>query len=501
MGVIKRQTIKGSIYSYLGIAIGFIYTYLSTRLLTQEQIGLTGVLVAYSAIYSQFSTLGFIKVVERLFPYFRNKEKNHNGFVFITIVVGLVGFTLSLISFFILKPTFIESNLEKSPLLVKYIWYLIPLIFFRMFTVLLDTYNKMLYDATTGSILTDFIFRIITLTLLGAYFLKWITFSHFVFGYVFSLCFPAMYLVGLLIWRKQFSMKRNLGFIQPSLRKEMINLSFFGLLGSVSSVALTNVDTILVSKYLGLPLTGIYIIGFFFGTIILVPAVALGKISSTFIAEAWKENDMKMISDIYFKSSINQLFAALLFFILMVANLHNIIKILGPEYKEGEWVIILIAFSKLIISSTGSSIQILGTSHKFQVQTYSMVVLVFLSVIFYMIFIPLYGITGAALGSLFSLSIAALLRVFYLKRIMNLFPYRLIHLKCVTIGLAAFAIGKFIPVIDNLYFDLIIRCSVISVVFIGICYLFHISLDLNQLINGSFVQIYDKYMGKHKLKS
>src|SRR5664279_470270 len=193
MGVIKRQTIKGSVYSYLGVAVGFIYTILSIKLLSSEQIGLTAILVAVSALYSQFSTLGFTKVIERLFPYFRDKDNNHNGFLFLTLAVGMTGFAVSLITFFILKPYIIESNQEKSPLLVQYIWYLIPLIFFRMFSVMLDTYNKMLFDATTGSILSDFVYRIGTLSLIGVFFLKWINFSQFVFGYVFFLSLPAIY--------------------------------------------------------------------------------------------------------------------------------------------------------------------------------------------------------------------------------------------------------------------------------------------------------------------
>lgn len=483
MGVIKRQTIKGSVYSYLGFAIGFIYTILSTKLLSEEQIGLIGILGAISAVYCQFSTLGFPKVIERLFPYFRSKDLNHHGFVFLVVATGMVGFLISLVSFFILKPYIIESNIKESPLLVEYIWYLVPLIFFRMFTVMLDAYNKMLFDATSGSILTDFIFRIINLLLLGAYFLGWIKFPVFIFGFVLSLCFPAIYLAALLIARRQFNLQPKLEFIQPAMRKEMISLSAFGLLSQLSAVLLLNVDTIMLNEYFDLGVTGVYTISFYFGTFILIPGVALGKISSTFIAEAWKTNDLKAISDIYFKSSINQLFAALLLFILIVTNLHNIYKVLPPEYRGGEWVIILIALSKLIVSSTGSSVQIIGTSHKFKIQTYSMGVLVILSIIFYMIFIPLYGMNGAALGSLFSISIASLLRVFYLKRSMNLFPYRLVHLKCVAIGLVAFAVGKIIPETENFILDLLIRCSAISVVFISLCYYFHITDDMNQMVD------------------
>lgn len=489
MGVIKRQTIKGSIYSYLGVVIGFFYTILSLKLLSTEQIGLTNILVAVSALYSQFSTLGFPKVIERLFPYFRDKDKNHNGFVFLTVIVGIIGFVISLITFFILKPYIIESNSKNSPLLVEYIWFLVPLIFFRMFSLMLDSYNKMLYDATTGSILTDFVMRLGNLLLLGAFFLKWINFSQFVFGYVVFLSFPAVYLAGLLIYRKQFNLQPKPEFVKTPLRKEMVSLSFFGLLSSLSAVALLNIDTILINGYYNLSLTGVYGVSFYFGSIIMIPSVALGKISSTIIAEAWKNKDLETIDDIYYKSSINQLFAALLLFVLMVTNLHNIIKVLGPNYVGGEWVIVLIALSKLIVSSTGVSVQIIGTSHKFKIQTYSMAALVVLSVIFYMIFIPLWGMIGAALGSLVSISAASLLRVFYLQRNMKLFPYRLVHLKCVAIGLLAFAVGKIIPVLDHYFLDLIMRCSATSVVFVGLCYLFNISADLNQIADKYLKQL------------
>jgi O-antigen/teichoic acid export membrane protein len=269
----------------------------------------------------------------------------------------------------------------------------------------------------------------------------------------------------------------------------MISLSFFGWLSSLSAVVLLNMDTVLVSKYYNLSLTGVYGISFYFGTIIMIPSVALGKISSTIIAEAWKNKDRETIDDIYFKSSINQLFAALLLFILLVANLHNIFKLLGPKYLGGEWVIILIALSKLIVSSTGVSTQIIGTSHKFKIQTYSMVFLVVLSYILYVIFLPLWGITGAAFVSLLSISAASLLRVFYLRKSMNLFPYRLVHLKCVAIGLVAFAVGKIIPLIDNFIIDLFLRSSATSVVFISLSYAFHISEDLNQIANKYLKQL------------
>jgi len=484
MGVIKRQTIRGSVYSYVGIVVGFFTTALiMPKLMSQEQIGLINILVAVSALYSQFSTLGFTNVTSRLFSYFRDKDKNNNGFVFLTVAIGMIGFAIALISFFILKPSIVESNVDKSPLLVQYIWYLIPLIFFRMFFLLLDTYNKMLFDATTGTFLSDLLYRIGNLFLLIAYFFHWINFSQYVFGYVVILSFPAVYLAGLLMYRKQFNLQPNFHFIKPPLRKEMISLAVYGIIGGLSGVAITSVDKILLNEYYNLSMTGVYSISFFFGSIILIPNRALGKISSTIIADAWKDNHLKKIDDIYYKSSINQLFAGLLLFILMVTNLHNIFKILPAEYRGGEWVIILISLSNLIVASTGVSVQIISTSHKYKIQTYSLALLVVLTVIFYMIFIPIWGMVGAALGSLFSMALASSLRVFYLNWDMKLFPYRVTHLKCLAIGVLAFTVGKIIPASTHYFIDLMIRCSAISAVFIGLCYAFHISVDLNLIVD------------------
>jgi O-antigen/teichoic acid export membrane protein len=323
-----------------------------------------------------------------------------------------------------------------------------------------------------------------TLLLLGAYFMNWINFSQFVFGYVLFLSFPAIYLAGLLIYRNQFNVQPKLGFISTPLRKEMISLSIFGIIGGLSSVGLKQIDTVLVGYYTDEATTGIYSILFFFSTVILIPSIALGKISSTIIADAWKSKDIDTIQDIYYKSSINQMFVSLLLFILIVTNLDNIYDLLGSAYKGTEWVIILISLSSLIVSSTGSSVQIIGTSHKYKIQTYSLGVLLVLVVIFYSIFIPLWGMVGAAFGSLLSVAGASLLRVFYLRQSMKLFPYRVTHIKCLAIGLVAFAIGKFIPVLPFYFLiDLIVRGSVTTIVFIGLTYLFHISDDLDQIID------------------
>ena len=86
MGIVSRQTIKGSIYSYLGAFIGFVnVALLMPRLFATDQIGLVNILVALSTIFGQLGTLGMVNVTIRQFPYFRDEKNNHNGFLFFAL--------------------------------------------------------------------------------------------------------------------------------------------------------------------------------------------------------------------------------------------------------------------------------------------------------------------------------------------------------------------------------------------------------------------------------
>ena len=121
MGQIERQTIKGSLYSYIGVAIGFVTTaVLFPRLLTTEQIGVLSLLVAYAQLISVVGNLGFPSVVIRFFPYFQNKQKGHNGLLFLVLLVLGVGFTIGAVLYSFVEQLFIVPDLENLLYLKTY---------------------------------------------------------------------------------------------------------------------------------------------------------------------------------------------------------------------------------------------------------------------------------------------------------------------------------------------------------------------------------------------
>jgi len=69
LGIIKEQTIKGTIINYIGIGIGFVTTAILTPLVDSEIIGLISVIVSYSIIISNIGGLGLNGITVKLFPY------------------------------------------------------------------------------------------------------------------------------------------------------------------------------------------------------------------------------------------------------------------------------------------------------------------------------------------------------------------------------------------------------------------------------------------------
>ena len=73
MGIVARQSIKGSLANYLGVAIGFATTFfVLTDCLSQEEIGLTRVLVDAATLFAALAQLGANSTIIRYFPYFND---------------------------------------------------------------------------------------------------------------------------------------------------------------------------------------------------------------------------------------------------------------------------------------------------------------------------------------------------------------------------------------------------------------------------------------------
>lgn len=493
MGVIIKQTIKGTIYTYLGVLIGFVTSgFLFPLFFKAEEIGLINILVTYSAIFAQFATLGIPSVTTRLFTYFRNEKKQHNGFLFIAIVTSFIGFLIALAVFYILKPLLLETGSKDSLLFSEYFLYTIPLIFFTLFFNIFDNYYKVLYNSVIGTVLKELVQRLLILLSIILFYFGIVDFKLFVASYILASSLPTIFIIISLIKDKHFHIKPSFSFIKKDLALSMMSVGFFGIVTGFSSLAILRIDSIMIASLIGLSATGIYTTVYFFATLILLPSRQLQKISSTVIADAWKENNLKNIKDIYYKSCINQFIIAALFFIGLWGNIDNILRILPPEFEIGKYALFYLALANVFDMATGVNGTIIGNSKYYRFHTYVMIFLIFLIIITNYIFIPILGITGAAMASALSTLIFNIARYLFLFSKFKLQPFDYKFIYVMAISIVSYLSVYFIPKFDSLVIDILIRSSIMTVIFSLLTYKSKVSNEINEKVNDFFQKITSK---------
>lgn len=495
MGIIAKQSIKGSIYTYSGAAIGFVNTgLLMPKFFSTEEVGLINILIALTMIFSQFSTLGFANVNTRIFPYFRDKKNKHNGIFSLGAIVTLFGILISVILIFVFKTDIIKSNAEKSVLLENNILYLPLLVLFTTYFFFFDSYTKAVYDAVTGTFLRDFFVKLSNLIIILLYIYSVINFENFVLLYVIVFIIPTILILLVLIKRKELSVKPVNSELLKKNKSEIIKVAGFGIISGFSGVAIMNIDKYMVNTFLGLSAAGIYSIAFYFGMLVIIPAKSLRKISSIILSDAWKNNDIATIKKIYEKSTINQMIIGAVLSIGILINLDNIFEII-PEYAPGKYVIIFILIGYFFEMSSGVSSMVILSSKFYKAFSYMMLLTLVNTIVFNLIFIPLWKISGAGFASALAITVFLLFRYFFILNKFKLQPYSVKHIIILIISIAVFLLNFLIPKFDNYIIDIIIRNGIISVVFIILIYFSKVSAEANEYAD-KIINLFKKKLGR-----
>lgn len=495
MGIILKQTIKGSIYAYLGIGLGFISTaLLMPKFLNESEVGLFRLLVSIMTIFSYIANLGFSGAGAKLFPYFRNQNKKHNGFLFWSIITSSIGLLITLGAFAINYTRVLEFlNVKASPLLKDYLYLVYPLTISAVFFSIFDNYSRMLYDSTTGTFLREFLQRVFLFLAIVFLFFDFYNFNNFILFATISLCLPTLIFI-YKVW------KGNTLFLTPvkgiwtnKIRREFITLSVFTFLSGFSSQIVNYLDQIQVTSIIDLNANGVYATMMMFGTVIYTPTIQVARIGGPVIAESWKIGDLNTILAIYKKSCLSLLVIGITLFLCIVCNIHNVFTIL-PNYSSGKWVVIWIGLGKLFDMFCGLNGQILQTSKYYYFDTIFMLFLIIGTWMLNNWLIPIYGINGSAMATTIVILIFNLFRTFFVWIVFGMFPFDYKNILTILVSLSCLWIVSKIPQVKDFYFfpsfimDTLIR-SLFIIIFMG---MYILKMNIFPELNGVLKKIKSK---------
>lgn len=426
MGIIIRQSIKGTIVNYIGVLIGIFTTFfVLTNLLKPEEIGLTRVLIDAGMLFAGLAQLGTSSSIIRFFPYFQNRDQKHNGFFFWTLIIPIIGFVIFLALFFILKTPICNIFGDKSPLFAEYYYLLAPLSFFILYMMVFETNANVLMRIVVPKLVREVIIRVLTLGTYVLYGYHILTFNQFIIAFCAVYGVAAVINIIYLFTLKEFSFKPNFSPIEPKLKKDIFFYSLFIITTTLVGVITPSLNTFFISAKMGLVFTGIFSIANYITAFIEIPYRSLGAIVQPQISQAVKDEDIKTTNYLCQGVALHQLLAGLFIMLAIWINIDLLFAIMpnGQEYAAGKYVVLILGFSRLFNSTYSVGTTVLGYSRYYYYSLFFTILLTGLAISFNILFIPIMGINGAALASLISTVVYTLLLLLLIRLKLETTPF------------------------------------------------------------------------------
>jgi O-antigen/teichoic acid export membrane protein len=483
MGIILRQSLKTSIVSYVGMAIGaFNMIWLFPKFLGAEEIGLLRVIQDIAIVFVGLTHVGTLSVTDKLFPRFSDHGQKHFGLLPFSLLIYFGFFVSYCVLLFLFKNSIFVLYRAKSPQIVEYFSCTIPLTFFMLYQLALDAYTRVHFRIVVSGFLREVFLRAALAVLVIAYFWKFINFSQLLSGVVGVYGLIVSALIYYLYRENLLYLKPNFGLIDRKLIRELIYFYSYVIFVGFHRILISRIDILMIPALLGTRAVGIYSIALFIGAIIDMPCRAVNQISTPIIAQAWSSRDIGKIQEIYQKSSINQLIVGGLLFLGIWCNIESLFELMprGDTYEAGKYVVLFIGLTRLMEMAAGVSDVILLHSQYYAFNTLLVIVLAILLFLTNLWLIPLFGITGAALAAAFSILLYTSLKFTFLWFNFRLQPFSGKSLWTVAAILSAWFVVDHVPQVHPLIFDIMLRSVLIVMIFVPTVLWTGVSEELNQ---------------------
>lgn len=486
MGVIIRQSIKATIFNYIGAFIGFLTTFfVLTKYVEPEIIGLTKVMYEVAALIAGFAQLGTSASAMRFFPYFKNPENNHNGFFFYLLLMPAMGSVIFISLFLLCKNYIVDFFIQKSALIVEYYNWILPLTLFLVFWGVLETFSNILLKIVVPKFIREVALRCMLLALYAVYAFGWISLDMLVAGYV--LCYGLVMAFTLLYVSRitPLSLRHDTSFIDRGLLKKISGYTLFLLIGALGSSITGQLDLFMVSSQMGLEYAGIYTIAFYMATVIEMPSRSITAIASPLAASALKDGRFEEANQLYKKVALHQLMAGGAFFLLIWINIDSIFAIIpnGALYSSGKWVVFFIAMAKLIGMTFGFGDTLISFSRYYYWRLYFTFFITVLTISSNYWLIPIFGMSGAAVATLLTYIMTYSAQQWIVVRKVKGAPYSWGIVKQLSLFIFLLGVNAILPHwSENVFADMVYRVACIGPLWLFLTYRLHISEEVNLLL-------------------
>lgn len=493
MGSIKRQGIGAGLFMYLGLLVGFANNLIFPRFVGEDVLGFTIWLVELTGFLMLLANFGGNITIIRFFPYFKDKDKGHNGYLGFIFALRTIGLLLTSALVLLFKPFILR--VYDRPGSMEYIETYYPLLIATLalltYTALLENYLSALLRPRVPTFLRDVFTRLVALALLLLYMAGVISLEWFIILYTtrFLVCVAGMLwyanYIGELHWQPGWHVFRRPIF------KDIAGYSFYSIFATLGSKITTKIDILMLPALLSMGATGIYGVFSFFAMVIIIPHQGIAKIVSPLLADAWKRKDMAEIQSLYTRTALNNFAAGMLIFVGIVINLDNIVQIVGPQFDVGKYVAVFLGLGQLSHAANGYNGIILNYSPKYKYDLVFRIGTALLNIGLNYWLITTVGITGAAIATACTVFTINAFTQWFVYHHYRLHPFSKNMLGVIAVGAICIGVDWLIPVVDyHFLLDLLVRSSVATLLFAALLLGLRITPDISDFLK----ELLDKYV-------
>jgi O-antigen/teichoic acid export membrane protein len=378
--------------------------------------------------------------------------------------------------------------LRENPEIKPFLW-LIPVIGICMgYFEVYYAWVKVHMQSVVGNFISEVFVRVTILILLFSVYWNWLTKDAFIYALL------GAYLLQFLAMKSYawYVKMPVLTFKMPHNVKEIFGYSFFIILSGSVAVLLMDFDKVMIPSYRNISDNALYSVAIFIATVIAVPSRAMLQIIYPITARLMNENKHDELNELYKKSALNlQVFGGLVMLGIFL-NIKELYKLIPGEYEGGIGVVFIIGLTKFYDVILGNNNAIILNTKYYRTVLLFGLLLVFMMIGLNMLLIPPYGILGAAWATLISVMVYNTIKLLFVVKKMNLFPFTVNTLKSFGIIIFVFLIFYFWDFSFHPLFNIILKSVLITLLYVFINYKLIISVEINDFL--------DKYLGKLKSK-
>ena len=480
MGIVVRQSFLNLISIGIAFLIGAVNTlYLYPTFLGSKLQGLIIALLAISNLLQPFISFGTQHAVIRYYSKY-TKKTDKDGLLTLSIIIPLVIVILFAPLFYTYYDAIRQFLFQNDQSLSQYAYVILFVAVSTSFFEVFYSWLRVKLKSVFGNFLKELYPRLLISFLLISYSYGVLDFENFVlfliYGYYLRLLIIIIY--SFYINKPRISLSFKSDFNEVFKYCLLIFLS-----GAASSIIL-DIDKSMLSSILTVENVAYYSVAVFIAAVIEIPGRAMFQILSPVVADAINKNHFKKLEGLLKKSSTNLVLVASLFFLLINLNLDDFYEMLNQDgYSIGIPIVIIVSFGKLYSMSIGCVNNIISNSKYYYYTFWFSLFSSVLAVVLNIYLITDYGIVGAAYATLIVIIIMNSLKLYLIKVKFNIHPYSKDTAKIIVLSIIGFIIFSNLKLDFQPVLNIIIKSSLILILYTLSAYIFRLSNDVNIFID------------------